>query len=300
MKVSVLIPTYNSERYLSECLESVLAQDFADMEILISDDCSTDGTLDVVKTYAARDSRVRWWQNPKNLGFVPNHNCCLRRARGDYIKFIHADDKLLTGSAIRKLANALDENPPAVLAGCQQHVTGGKSKPLVFSKKSGLHDGHQMIITCLERNVNIIGQPTLTLFRRRAAERGFDDRFVGHLDFEMWCHLLEQGDFYYLAETLATWRIHETQQTARHEKNGEGQHEHLLLLETYFNKPWMKNSATHRMLFAQIYFLKKKYGRRAEPLTTDMAAQLKKHHFAWQLLKHKAVRPLQKIGRKLG
>jgi glycosyltransferase involved in cell wall biosynthesis len=300
VKVSVLIPVYNNVKYLGECLDSVLAQDFTDMEILIADDGSTDGTLQIIMEYATRDARIRWWQNPKNLGFVGNHNYCLQQARGEYVKFVHADDKFLSPSAIRKLAVSLDENPSALLAGSQQHVTGGKSKPMIFSKISGLYKGRQMIIACLEQNGNLIGQPILTLFRRAAAQRGFDDRFVGHLDIDMWFHLLEQGDFFFLAETLATWRVHETQQTARHEKSGASHHEQLLLLTTYYEKPWLKMAATNRMLFAQIHYLKKHYGRQAEPLTSAMMSQLKPHHFVWQWLKHNSLRPLQKLGRKAG
>ena len=299
-KVSVLIPAYNSERHLSECLDSVLTQDFAGMEILISDDGSTDGTLKVIEACAARDVRIRWWQNPKNLGLPGNHNVCLSRARGEYVKFIHADDKLLSAAAIQKMAAALDDNPSAVLVGCQQHLSGAKSRPTVFSNQSGIFDGRRMIVASLEQNVNLIGQPTLTLFRRSAAQRGFDDRFVGHLDYEMWCHLLEQGDFYYLAEDLATWRVHENQQTARHQTTGSAHHEHLMFMETYYAKPWLKEAATQRMLFAQIYYLKKYYGRRADHLTSAMMSQLTPRRFACQWLKHKILHPIQKLKHKAG
>lgn len=299
MKVSVLIPTYNSERHLSECLASVLAQDFDSLEILISDDGSTDGTRKILENHAARDARVRWWPNPKNLGLVANHNRCLHEARGEYVKFIHADDKLLSTSAIRKMAAALDEHPAAVLVGCQQHVTNAKCRPTIFSKHTGVYDGRRMIVACLESNTNLIGQPTLTMFRRSAARRGFDPQFIGHLDFEMWCHLLEQGDFFYLAEELATWRIHAAQLTAQHRQTGSSHHEQQLFMENYYAKPWLKKLATRRMLFAQIYYLKKKYGPRTSALTSAMMAQLLPRHFAWQWLKHKTARPLQKLSQKL-
>ncbi len=220
VKVSVLIPTYNSEKHLAECLDSVLAQDFVDMEIVVSDDRSADGTVKIIEAYAARDHRIRWWQNPKNLGFVPNHNLCLQEARAEYVKFIHADDKLLSSSAIRKMAEILDGHPSVVLVGCEQHLTGTDKTPTIFSTTSGIHEGRRMMVRCWEQNTNLIGQPTLTLFRRAAATRGFDLRFEGHLDYEMWFHLLEQGDFYYLAERQATWRIHEIQKTAALNRDG--------------------------------------------------------------------------------
>ena len=59
MKVSVLVPVYNGEAFLAECLDSILAQDFADMEILISDDGSTDGTRQIIEEFAVRDGRIR-------------------------------------------------------------------------------------------------------------------------------------------------------------------------------------------------------------------------------------------------
>ena len=270
------------------------------MEILVSDDGSTDGTLKMVEAFARRDTRIRWWQNPKNLGFVPNHNLCLQQARGEYVKFVHADDKLLSPSSIRKMAAALDENPSAVLAGSQQHLTNCKSKPRILSKKSAVYNGRRLMITCLEHNTNLIGQPTLTLFRRSAAARGFDARFVGHLDYEMWFHLLEQGDFIYLAEVLATWRVHKAQQTAQIRKSESAAGEHLLFVEVYYNKPWLKAAATRRMLFAQIYHLKKKYGPRANQLTSAMRAQLAPRHFAWEWLKYKITRPIQKLRGKAG
>jgi glycosyltransferase involved in cell wall biosynthesis len=300
VKVSILIPTYNAERHLVECLDSVLAQDFADMEILISDNGSTDGTLKIIEAYGGREARIRWWQNAKNLGFVPNHNLCLQRARGEYVKFVHADDKLLSTSAIGKMAAALEGNPSAVLAGSRQHLIGTRSKPRLFSKKSGVYDGRRMMIACLEENTNFIGQPILTMFRRSTATRGFDDRFVGHLDYEMWFHLLEQGDFVYLAETLGTWRVHETQQTAKHQKTGAAEHEHLAFVETYYAKPWLKKAATPRLLFTQIYHLKKQYGRQAAHLTSEMMAQLSPKHFVREWLKYKVSRPIQKMQQKAG
>lgn len=295
VKISVLIPTYNSERHLAECLDSVLQQDFADMEILIADDGSTDGTPAVIQAYAARDPRIRCWRNPANLGLVANHNLCLRQARGEYVKFVHADDKLLSAVALRKMAAALDAHPSAILAGCRQHLTGTDARPVCFFHRSGIYAGRKIIVACLEQNVNLLGQPTLTLFRRSVARRGFDTRFVGHLDYEMWCHLLEQGDFYYLAEPLATWRVHADQQTARHQTSGQARHEHLTFVETYYAKPWLRQAATRQMLFTQIYYLQKKYGEQAQPLTAAMRQQLSGGAFVWQWAKHKIARPFQKL-----
>ena len=70
MKVSILVPVFNGEKYLAECIESVLAQDFADFEILIADNGSTDGTRAIIEELAVKDQRIRWWTNPSNLGLA--------------------------------------------------------------------------------------------------------------------------------------------------------------------------------------------------------------------------------------
>ena len=297
-KISILIPVYNGECHLAECLESVLGQDFHDVEILIADDGSNDGSQKIIEQFAARDPRIRWWKNHRNLGLTANANACLREASGEYIKFVHQDDVLLTPTALRKMVFALNENPAAVLAGSEPHLTGAKSPPLIFLKKTGGYDGKKIIIACFEQNNNLIGQPTLTLFRKSAAQRGFDERFTGGMDFEMWCHLLEQGDFFYLAEPLATWRVHQNHQTARARGGGCYDGEALLLMEIYYAKPWFPVAATPRLLFSQIYYLRKNHGRAAASLTRKMMNQLTARHYLWQWLKHRTSKPLYQLARK--
>ena len=108
-KVSVLIPVYNGGPNLAECLDSILAQDFGDLEILMADDGSTDDSMAIAAAYAARDSRIRHWKNPQRLGLTANSNACLRAARGEYIKYVHQDAKLLCRSCLRKMVAALED-----------------------------------------------------------------------------------------------------------------------------------------------------------------------------------------------
>lgn len=160
-KISVLVPVFNGGRYLPECLDSILAQDFHDCEIVIIDDGSTDDSLALIQKYAAGDARIRWWQNSRNLGLTGNANACLRAARGRYIKFVHQDDKLLAVMAIRKMAATLDANPIAAMTGSRQHLTGGNSRPTIIANRSGCYNGRSLIVRCLEQNTNLVGQPTL-------------------------------------------------------------------------------------------------------------------------------------------
>ena len=278
--VSVLIPVYNGERHLPECLESVLAQDFYDVEILIADDGSGDGSQKIIEQFAARDPRIRSWRNTRNLGQTQNHNLCLREARGTFIKFVHQDDKLLSASAIRKLVSALMEHPEASLAAVASDVIDdhGHLKYQRDFFKAGVADGRHIIRACFEAVANPIGEPTVVMFRKTQAARGFLDDYKQLWDLEMWFHLLEQGNFVYLAEPLCAFRQHAAQQTNVNVRNCIGQNEIWTLLETYYTKPWLRAIVTQRMLINHARFLKKsqgKLGRHAELLLAEIRSQIK-------------------------
>jgi glycosyltransferase involved in cell wall biosynthesis len=90
--VSVLLTTYNREKYMAEAIESVLASTFTDFELIIVDDASTDRTVEISKSYAEKDSRVRLYVNETNLGDYPNRNKVASYAKGKYLKYIDSDD----------------------------------------------------------------------------------------------------------------------------------------------------------------------------------------------------------------
>ena len=133
MKVSIIIPVYKNARHLSECLTSILAQNFQDMEILISDDCSPDNSVDIIRDFAAKDPRIRWWRNERNLGLTFNHNVCLRVAQGEFIKPFHADDKFLHPDALARMVKILEENPSVSLV-----CTGAEQRPSVQKNAAAL------------------------------------------------------------------------------------------------------------------------------------------------------------------
>ena len=290
-KVSILIPVYNGALFLAECIESILNQDFGDYELLISDDASTDGSVALIKHYAAQDPRIRWWRNPVNLGLSGNFNCCLRAASGEYIKYILQDDLALAPSAVRRMVEALDADPAVSLAGTGSHVIDAGSHLIEVRNnfhRTGAHTGKAVIVQCLEQNGNIIGEPTVTMFRRRQAGRGFDERYRQIVDLEFWFHLLEQGRFAYFAEPLFAFRVHPQSATASHQLTGHCAHEPLLLLMEYYRKPWMDEHATRRMWFMQIYYLRKKPGAQTGALTADMMTRIKP---AWYVVNWLQTKP---------
>lgn len=220
--VSICIPSYNGEKYLRECLNSVLSQTFADFELLIVDDCSKDKTLSIAQSYAVQDRRIRVVCNERNLGLVGNWNRCVELARGEWIKFVFQDDMIAPDCLARML------------------VAGGGGASLVSCGRNFLFeaDTSQEVREWYEKNEraigetwgseesisserfceeilarpfsNLIGEPTAVLLRREVF-RSFGD-FNSHLvmscDLEYWARVAVHRGFRRIAEPLAAFRVH--------------------------------------------------------------------------------------------
>ncbi|TNC28611.1 glycosyltransferase family 2 protein [Amycolatopsis alkalitolerans] len=114
-RLSVGLPVYNGAEYLAESLDALLGQSFEDFELIISDNASTDGTEEICRTYAAKDSRIRYIRLPQNIGAAPNHNFVFDEARGELFKWASHDD-LYGRDLLLRCVEALDERPEMILA----------------------------------------------------------------------------------------------------------------------------------------------------------------------------------------
>ncbi len=112
--VSIGMPVFNGENYVAQAIESILAQSFRDFELIICDNASTDGTGAICAGFAARDRRIRYVRNVRNLGAGPNFDRCFHVARGTYFQWAAHDDMLAPDYVARAVA-ALQANPAAVL-----------------------------------------------------------------------------------------------------------------------------------------------------------------------------------------
>ncbi|MEO5875177.1 MAG: glycosyltransferase [Streptosporangiaceae bacterium] len=113
-RISVGLPVYNGLPYLEGALASLLAQD-TDFELVIADNCSTDGTQDICRDLARTDERVRYLRRDRNLGVVGNHNQIIHDCRGELFSFAASDDEY-RADRLSRLAAALDAQPDAVTA----------------------------------------------------------------------------------------------------------------------------------------------------------------------------------------
>lgn len=243
-KVSVCIPTYNYGNYIAEAIESILAQNFTDFELLIIDDCSKDQTAQVVESYARQDSRIRFIVNKVNLGMVENWNACLAQASGEYIKFVFGDDLLASPDTIRRMVTMMDNDKSISLVCSARNLIDESSRVsrVESNFETGIMAGTDVINRCILDQGNLIGEPSVVMFRKCQGERGFNPAYKQIVDLEMWFHLLEQGSFAYIDAPLCSFRIHGQQQTHVNAENLSALNDFFYLQNDYLNKDYVRLS----------------------------------------------------------
>lgn len=180
-KVSVIIPVFNVEDYLAECLDSVINQTFQDIEIICIDDASTDASRSILNEYSNKDPRITIYQNKMNLGQAATRNIGIEKAIGDYILFVDADDYIDEG-----LLSVATENMEYVNIVCFDYIkkdeiwNGFDSHN--FCRESGIHVAHRFFIDTVNEN-SIIYSPWSKLYRRDFLTRE-NIRFIDGLLYE--------------------------------------------------------------------------------------------------------------------
>jgi glycosyltransferase involved in cell wall biosynthesis len=124
-KVSVIIPVYNSEAYLKECLESVVNQSCEELEIICVNDCSSDSSNEILQHYEARDDRIIAFSHEINKGLPAARNSGMKIARGEYIKHLDSDD-ILPSTSIEQLYKIAKDNNSDIVRGSAQLYRNGK------------------------------------------------------------------------------------------------------------------------------------------------------------------------------
>lgn len=124
-KVSVIIPVYNTEKYLEKCLDSVCNQTLSDIEIICIDDCSTDNSLNILKEYAHRDRRIKLIKFEENKGPAVARNLGITEASGEYIAFLDSDDYPEKSDFYERLYNSAIENDADITKGAYKNSDDG-------------------------------------------------------------------------------------------------------------------------------------------------------------------------------
>lgn len=140
MKISIVIPCYNAEHYLSECLDSILKNASAQFEIICVDDCSIDNTIQIIESYLNKNSNIFFVRHSENKGTLEARRSGSLAATGEYILFVDPDDRLVSG-CLKNLVQSLEKNPVDIL--CFGHTAFGAcdDRRLRWNKYSSGHFG---------------------------------------------------------------------------------------------------------------------------------------------------------------
>ncbi len=218
-KVSVTIPVYNGEAHLAETIASVLAQSWGDFELVICDDHSTDGSLDVAA--ACMDDRIRILRSDRNLGFGGNWNRCLAAAQGRYIKILPQDD-LLHPDCLHRQAEVLDNDAhgEVALVFCSRAIVGPSGRSHLtrrLAARAKRYTGAGVAKLTARMGTNPIGEPGAVLFRHTAAQAAgtFNGARPFVIDIDYWLRLLKHGSAAYLPDALASFRVSSSSHSVR-------------------------------------------------------------------------------------
>jgi len=197
--VSIVIPAYNHASYLAEAIESVLGQRYRDVELLVLDDGSHDGTVEVLERYTRRCL----WDTHPNMGQSATLNKGWAKARGSILGYLSADDVLLP-DAVGTLVARLAADPGAVLAYPDYELIDRSSRP-IRQVRAPDFDYREMVV----RFACPPGPGAL--FRRSALEAAgpWDSRFRMAPDYDFWLRLGLHGRFTRVPEVLARFRVHD-------------------------------------------------------------------------------------------
>jgi len=260
--VTIAIPAY-SERFFPEALASALAQDYAPLEVLVCDDSAGDAIEAAV--LAAADRRVRYVRNPRNLGFAANFTRCFEEARGELLKFLNDDDRLLP-DCVEALASVLDANPAVRLATSRRRVIGESGEPLPdiqatspVALVSALVFGRELADLALSNGVNVIGEPTTAMFRKSQLEveggsifRWGSRDYHCLADMSLWLRLLKTGLAYYCSTVLSEFRMHPGQEQERPHARFECMVERLCIAREARRSGFLASSGAWRAALAAV------------------------------------------------
>jgi glycosyltransferase involved in cell wall biosynthesis len=207
--VSIVTPVHNGADYLPECIESVLAQTYKNWDYTVVDNCSTDESTAIARRYAAKDARIRLYENRQLLPAIANHNVALRQiAPGSkYCKVVFADDWIFP-ECLQRMVDVAERHPTVVLVGAYclegDHVicTG-----LPYSREHvpGRQIGRQHLLN----GQYLFGSANSLLYRAdvvRGREQFFNEANI-HADTEASFELLKNADFGFVHQVLTYTRV---------------------------------------------------------------------------------------------
>lgn len=217
-KVSVAVITYNQKEFLKECIESIIAQDYINIEIVVADDGSTDGTQMMLKEYEAKYPHLFTLCLAKdNQGITKNSNRAFTACTGKYIAWVGGDDLFLP-EKLSKQVNILESRPDFSMCVTAAEVFQSETNKTIKIAQSTINNLTELGPKELIQSNNCIVGSTCMVRRSMCPEAGFDHRINIASDFKFFIDLASQGNVIVLNEVLCRYRRHATNVTNNNRK----------------------------------------------------------------------------------
>jgi glycosyltransferase involved in cell wall biosynthesis len=206
--VSVRIVCFNQEKFIEECIDSVLEQDYPNIEIIIADDCSTDRTIDILKEYKHKfPDKIILALSEKNEGITKNINSGLKLCKGKYIAGLGGDDLMLPGK-IKKQVEYMEKNPECTICYHNLDVFDSDSnKTLYYFNENNKYEGDARVAI---KYGTFNGGCSNMVRADKVPKNGFNETLPVAADWLFWCEcLLNGGTINYIDEVLGRYRRHQ-------------------------------------------------------------------------------------------
>lgn len=201
MLVSVIMPAFNSQKFIHSSIESVLSQTYQNLELIVIDDYSSDFTESIVKSFALKDSRVKYYKNSMNFGVSESRNVGIYNAVGEFISFIDSDDLWFPNKLEKQLLMYSENKEVGVFYSGYEHIDESGNtlgQRVIPPEKVSYND---LLKT------NHIGCLTVLINLKKVGKISFQR--IGHEDYNLWLNLLKTNvSFYGTSDVLAKYRIH--------------------------------------------------------------------------------------------
>lgn len=230
--VSICIPTYNGEKFITEAIYSALSQTYPNLEIILSDDNSSDRTVDIAEDFKKKSPFDFSILKHSQYGLAQNWNFCIAQAKGKYIKFLFQDD-ILESTCIEEMVNLAEQDEEIGLVFSPRYVfaTAEESNDTRsfleqiedlhkgWSNLKQIQSGQELLQdpNILDKNINKIGEPSVVLIKKEVFDQVglFNPELCQIVDVEMWLRIMSKYKIGFIDQVLSRFRVHPQQQTRR-------------------------------------------------------------------------------------
>lgn len=209
--VSVIIPSYNSGKFLNEAIKSVASQTYRDLEIIIINDGSIDDTEKIAKDWQKKDKRIRYLKHHKNQGLASARNTGIRNSKGEYIAFLDADDVWLPQKLAVQIKKIRESGADLVFSNWYIWEHGKRTKVEAFDSNPIQDNKKNLLNFLIKKN---FGNPSTAFFLKSSLEKVglFDESLRSSEDYDLWLRfLLSKMKIGFIKKPLIYYRQHSEQ-----------------------------------------------------------------------------------------